>query len=69
MPGKYTDEFRARNVALVSSGQTVTKTSENLWSTDSCLSGWMKQDRLDRVGIEGVSRAESRNLPKAKRRI
>jgi len=53
----------------VRSGQTVTKTAEDLRITDSCLYGWVKQDRTNRGEIEGVSRAESRELRKAKRRI
>ena len=69
MPRKYPDEFRARAVALVRSGQTVTKTAEDLGITDSCLYGWVKQDRIDRGEIEGVSRAESRELRKAKCRV
>jgi len=55
MPREYPDEFRARAVALVRSGQTVTKTAEDLGITDSCLYGWVKQDRIDRGEIEGVS--------------
>ena len=69
MPRKYPDEFRARAIALVRLGQTVTKTAGDLGITDSCLYGWIKQDRIDRGEIEGVSRAESRELRKAKRRI
>jgi len=68
MPRKYPDEFRARAVALVRSGQTVTKTAEDLENTDSCLYGWVKQDWMDRGEIEVVARAESRELRKAKRR-
>ena len=69
MPRKYPDEFRARAVALVRSGQTVTKTADDLGITDSCLYGWVKQDRIDRGEIKGLSRAEARELRKAKRRI
>ena len=69
MPRNYPDEFRARAVALVRSGQTITKTAEDLGITDSCLNGWVKQDRIDRGEIIGLSRAESRELRKAKRRI
>jgi len=39
MPRKYPDEFRARAVALVRSGQTDTKTAEDLEITYSCLYG------------------------------
>ena len=69
MPRKCPDEFRARAVSLVPSGQTVTKAAGDLGITDACLYGWVKQDRIDRGEIEGVSRAEFRELGKAKRRI
>lgn len=46
-------------VPLVKADQTI---------TDSCLYGWVKQVRVDRGEIEGVSRAESRELRKAIRR-
>lgn len=59
---KYPDEFRARAGALVRSGQTVTKMTEDLGVTDSCLYGWVKQDRIDCGEIEGVPRTESREL-------
>lgn len=39
LPRKYPDEFRARAVALVRSGHTVTKTAEDLGVTDCCLYG------------------------------
>ena len=69
MPRRYPGEFRAHAVALVRSGQTVTKRVEDLGTTDPCLYGWVKQDRIDRGEVEGVPRAESRELRKAKRRI
>jgi len=69
MPRKYPDEFRSRAVALVRAGQTVTKTADDLGITSSCLYGWVKQDRIDRGEIKGLSRAEARELRKAKRRI
>ena len=30
--------------------------------TDSCMDGWVKQDRIERGEVEGVSPAESREL-------
>lgn len=69
MPRKYPDEFRRRAVALVRSGQTVTRTAADLGITDSCLYGWVKQDRIDRGEIPGTSTVESRELRKARRRI
>jgi len=69
MPCKYPDEFRARAVALVRSGQSVTKTAEDLGITDSCLYGWVRQDRIGRGEIQDLSRAETGELRKANRRI
>jgi len=69
MPRKCSDEFRAPAGALVRSGQTVTKTADDLGITDSCLYAWVKQDRIDRGEIKGLSRAEARELRKARRRI
>lgn len=51
------------------SGQTLTKTAEDLGITDSCLYGWVKQDRIDRGEIKGLSRSEAHELRKAKRRV
>lgn len=69
MPRKYTDAFRAYAVAWVWTGQTVTKTADHLGIMDSCLQVWVKQDWTDRGYIKGASRADSRELRKAKRRI
>lgn len=69
MPRKYPDEFRARAVALVRSGQTVTKTADDLGITDSCLYGWVKHDRIDHGEIKAAYRAESRELRKVKSRV
>ncbi len=69
MPKKYPDEFRRRAVALVRSGQPVTRTATDLGITDTCLYGWVKQDRIDRGEIPGISSVESRELRKAERRI
>ena len=69
MPRKYRDEFRHRAVALVRAGQSVTKTASDLGITDTCLYGWVRQDRIDRGEIPGTTTVESRELRKARRRI
>ena len=69
MPRKYPDEFRHRAVALVRAGQSVTKTASDLGITDTCLYGWVGQDRIDRGEIPGTTTVESRELRKARRRI
>ena len=69
MPRKYPDEFRQRAVALVRAGQSVTKMAADLGITDTGLYNWVRQDRIDRGEIPGVSTVESRELRKARRRI
>jgi transposase-like protein len=69
MPRAYPAEFRKRAVSLVRSGQSVTATAADLGITDTCLYNWVKQDRIDRGEIPGVTTSESRELRKARRRI
>jgi transposase-like protein len=69
MPRAYPAEFRQRAVSLVRSGQPVTTTAADLGITDTCLYNWVKQDRIDRGEIPGVTTRESRELRKARRRI
>jgi transposase len=69
MPRAYPAEFRHRAIALVRAGQTVTKTAADLGITDTCLYGWVRQDRIDRGELRGVTTAESRELRRARRRI
>ena len=69
MPRAYPTEFRQRAVALVRSGQSVPKTAVDLGITSTALYNWVKQDRVDRGQIAGVTTQESRELRKAHRRI
>jgi transposase len=69
MPTSYPAEFRRRSIALVRSGWSVTKTARDLDVTTTTIYNWVKQDRVDRGEISGVSTEESRELTKARRRI
>ena len=69
MPRSYPTEFRQRAISLVRSGQSVVKTAADLGITNTCLYNWLKQDRIDRGEIPGITTAESRELRKARRRI
>ena len=69
MPRSYPTEFRQRAISLVRSGQSVVKTASDLGITNTCLYNWLKQDRIDRGEIPGITTAESRELRKARRRI
>jgi transposase-like protein len=69
MPHSYPAEFRQRAVAVVRAGQSVAKTAFDLGVTQASLYNWLKQDRIDRGEIAGVTTTESRELRKAHRRI
>ena len=51
------------------SGGSVTKTAHDLDITYPTIYNWIKQDRIDRGVIPGVTTKESKELVKARRRI
>jgi transposase-like protein len=69
MPSSYPAEFRRRAIALVRSGWSVTKTAHDLDVTSTTIYNWVKQDRIDRGEIPGLSTKESKELVRAHRRI
>ena len=69
MPTSYPAEFRRRAIALVRSGWSVAKTAHDLDVTQTTIYNWIRQDRIDRGEIPGVSTKESKELVKARRRI
>ena len=69
MPRAYPAEFRARAVALVRAGKEQKQTATELGIHPVTLSKWVKQDRIDRGEIAGLSTRESAELRAARRRI
>ena len=69
MPRPYPPEFRARAVALVRSGKEVKQTTLELDISAGCLHSWLRQDRVDRGEIAGVTTRESAELRAARKRI
>ena len=69
MPRPLPAEFRLRAVALVRAGKTITRTAEELGVSQAALHNWVRQDKIDRGELPGVSTKESAELKKAKRRI
>ena len=69
MPTSYSAEFRRQAIALVRSGWPVTKTAHDLDVTSTTLYNGVRQDRMDRGEIPGVSTQESKELMRARRRI
>lgn len=69
VPRAYPPEFRARAIALVRAGKPQKQTAEELDIHPVTLSKWVKQDRVDRGEIPGLSTTESAELRAAHRRI
>ena len=69
MPRAYPAEFRARAVALARAGKEQNQVAHDLGIHPVTLSKWVKQDRIDRGEIPGLSTTESAELRTARRRI
>lgn len=69
MSRAYPAEFRARAVALVRAGKEQKQIATELGIHPVTLSKWVKQDRVDRGEIAGVTTTESAELRAARRRI
>ena len=69
MPRPFPAEFRLRAVALVRAGKTITRTAEELGVSQAAFHGWVRQDKIDRGELPGISTTEGAELKKAKRRI
>ncbi len=69
MPRAYPPEFRARAIALVRAGKPQKQAAHELDIHPVTLAKWIKQDRIDRDEIPGVSTTESAELRAARRRI
>jgi len=69
MPRPYPPEFRARAVALVRSGKPVTQTAYELAISTGCLHNWVRQDKIDRGELRGVTTTESAELRAARKKI
>jgi len=69
MPRPYPAEFRARAVALVRAGRPISRVAVELGISEGGLHNWVRQDRIDRGELSGVTTAESAELSRAKRRI
>ena len=58
MPVSYPAEFRQRAIALVKSGWSVPATARDLDVTTISVYAWVRQDRIGRGEIFGVSAKE-----------
>jgi transposase-like protein len=69
MPRKYPAEIRHQVIELARSGTKVAQLAETFGMSDATIYNWLKQERIDRGEITGLSTEEALDLAAAKRRI
>ena len=69
-PGRrgYPAEFRRRIVDLLATGRKVADVAHDLGVSEQAISGWRRQERIDRELEPGLSTLERAELAAAKRR-
>jgi transposase len=69
MPRKYPAEVRHQVIELARSGTKVAQLAATFGMSDATIYNWLKQDKVDRGEIAGLSTDEALDLAAAKRRI
>ena len=69
MPRAYASQFRVMIVEQVRSGRRVAEVAEAVDVPQATISRWVRQDRIDRGELAGVSTVENAELRGARRRI
>ena len=67
MPHAYPSEFRDGAVALIKAGRSVAQTAIDLEIAQTTIYMWIKQNRIDRVELPGVTTSESKEFRAARR--
>ena len=69
MPSRYPVEVRRQVVELARSGTRVAQLAETFGMTEASIYSWVKQDRIDRGEVPGLSTEGQMELAASKRRI
>ena len=69
MPRRYPPEFRARVLALLEAGRSVTEISAELGLSGQTIYNWRKQQQIDSGLRPGITSTEQSELVAARRRI
>jgi transposase len=69
MPHRYPAEVRRQVIELARSGTKIAQLAETFGMSDATIYAWLKQDRVDRGEVAGLSTEEALDLAAAKRRI
>lgn len=69
MPRRYPAEVRRQVIELARSGTKVGQLAETFGMSDATIYTWLKQEKIDRREVPGLSTEEALDLAAAKRRI
>lgn len=69
MPRRYPPEVRRQVIELARSGTKVAQLAGTFGMSEATIYNWLKQDRIDRGEVEGLSTDQALELAAAKRRI
>jgi transposase-like protein len=69
MPRRYPAEVRHQVIELARLGTKVAQLATTFGMSDATIYNWLKQDKVDRGEIAGLSTEEALDLAAAKRRI
>jgi transposase-like protein len=69
MPGRYPPEVRRQVVELARAGTRVKQLAATFQLSEATVYNWLRQDRVDRGELEGLSTDQAIELAAAKRRI
>ena len=69
MPRSYPPEVRRQVIELARSGTRVKLLAATFQVSDATIYNWLKQDRVDRGEVPGLSTEQQLDLAAAKRRI
>jgi transposase-like protein len=69
MPRRYPPEVRRQVVELARAGTRVKQLARTFQVSEATVYNWLKQDKIDRGELEGLSTDQAIELAAAKRRI
>jgi transposase-like protein len=69
MPRRYPAEVRRQVIELARSGTKIAQLAETFGMSDATIYTWLKQERIDRGEVPGLSTEEALDLAAARRRI
>jgi len=69
MPRRYPPEVRRQVIELARSGTRVGQLVATFGMSEATIYNWLRQDKIDRGEIDGVSTDQALELAQAKRRI